>query len=80
MTNYTASRLGMKNGTGADDALFLKQFAGEILTIFGKNNVLMSRHTVRTIHNGSSAQFPVIGGVSAVPHTRRRDHRGIHQA
>jgi len=48
----------MVNGTGADDALFLKQFSGEVLTSFTETNVMMERHYVRTISQGKSAQFP----------------------
>jgi hypothetical protein len=60
--SYTASRLGQKAG-GADDAkeLFLKTFTGEVLTAFNTNNIAMPLHRVRTISQGSSAQFPLTG-------------------
>lgn len=69
MSNAIVSRLGQINGAGATDALFLKVFAGEVLTSFEKTNVMMDKHQVRTISNGKSAQFPVMGRGSAYYHT-----------
>jgi hypothetical protein len=69
MTNFTPSRLGQVNGSGANDALFLNIFAGEVLTAFDSVNVMMGRHTVRTIQNGKSAQFPATGLADAYDHT-----------
>ena len=65
----TPSRVGQVNSAGAVDALFLKKFAGEILTTFEENNVFKSLHTMRTIENGKSAQFPVTGIASASYYT-----------
>lgn len=59
------SRVGQINSAGAVDALFLKKFAGEILTTFEENNIFKPLHTIRTIENGKSAQFPVTGIASA---------------
>ncbi len=67
--NTTVSRIGQIDGSGATDALFLKQFAGEILTAFHNTTVTMSRHTVRTISSGKSASFPVTGIAAAAYHT-----------
>ena len=69
MSNITPSRLGMINGTGADDALFLKQFSGEVLTSFAEVNVMMDRHLVRTITSGKSAQFPATWKIDSYYHT-----------
>lgn len=69
MTNSTVSRLGQVNTTGADDALFLKQFGGEILREFERATHFKNRHFVRQIRNGKSAQFPMIGTVNASYHT-----------
>ena len=70
MANFTASRLGLVNATGtATDALFLKVFAGEVLSAFRKATVFESLHTVRTIQSGKSAQFPIIGTSSTAYHT-----------
>lgn len=68
--NFDASRLGLVNNTGsANDALFLKVFAGEVLTAFRKATVFEGLHTVRTISSGKSAQFPIIGLASTAYHT-----------
>ena len=74
MTNVTPSRLGIVNaaspsGFAADNALFLKVFAGEVLTAFEENNVMKDLHTSRTISSGKSAQFPVSGKANAAYHT-----------
>lgn len=69
MTNSTPSRLGIINGSGADDALFLKVFGGEVLTTFAEANVFLPLTMVRTISSGKSAQFPVMGKNTAFYHT-----------
>jgi len=61
--------LGQVNASGAVDALFLKVFSGEILTTFEEFNVMKGLHTIRTIANGKSAQFPVTGIATAKYHT-----------
>ena len=58
----------MGRAGGASDALFLKQFSGEVLAAFDEFNVMMPLHTVRTISQGKSAQFPIIGTTSADYH------------
>lgn len=60
---------GQTDGTGAEDALFLKKFAGEILTAFRENNVFISRHKVRNIKSGKSAQFPATWKANSSYHT-----------
>jgi len=69
MSNATPSRVGSINGAADKEALFLKVFAGEVLTAFAEKNVMMDKHMVRTISNGKSAQFPVTGNFSAAYHT-----------
>lgn len=73
MADATRSFLGAINnttGTYADDnALFLKVFAGEVLTAFANKTVTMDKHMVRTITSGKSAQFPRTGRTSAAYHT-----------
>src|SRR5690606_882110 len=49
--------------------LFLKLFGGEALLAFQETNVSLNRHSVRTIPNGKSAQFPVLGKGDATYHT-----------
>ena len=62
-SNYSApSRLGENAGTSTNaKELFLKVFAGEVLTAFNTNNIAMPLHRVRSISSGSSAQFPMTG-------------------
>jgi len=63
------SRLGRAGSSGNVNDLFLKQFAGEVLTSFEEKNIAMPLHRVRTIKNGRSAQFPSIGTIGASYHT-----------
>jgi len=60
------------DAAGAGDGnldLFLRQFSGEVITAFETANIMMPLHTVRTISQGKSAQFPVIGDTTAEYHT-----------
>jgi len=68
--NQTVSRLGQVNGAGDDRALFLKLYAGEVLTAFEEKNIFMGLHRTRTIASGKSAQFPLTGVASAKYHTQ----------
>ena len=72
MSNVTPSRLGAANGAVANfaqkNALFLKVFAGEVLTAFDETNVMKDLHVSRTISSGKSAQFPVTGKANAAYH------------
>jgi hypothetical protein len=72
MTNVTASRLGAANSAAANytqaNALFLKVFAGEVLTAFDETNVMKDLHVSRTIASGKSASFPVTGKANAAYH------------
>jgi hypothetical protein len=58
-------QMGKNQGKGSTDtdalALFLKVFGGEVLTAFARRSVTMDKHMVRTIQNGKSASFPVMG-------------------
>ena len=69
MSNATVTRIGQINQAGDVDALFLKVFAGEVLTAFDVENLALARTQVRTIQNGKSAQFPRTGLISASYHT-----------
>lgn len=64
MANATPSRLGQVNNSGDTQALFLKVFAGEVLTAFTLKCVMADRQMVRTITAGKSAQFPVLGRIA----------------
>jgi len=67
--DQTVSRLGQQNATGDARALFLKLYAGEVLTAFEEKNIFMGLHRTRTISNGKSAQFPLTGNATAKYHT-----------
>lgn len=68
MANTTPSRLGQALSAGDAEALFLKVFSGEVMTIFEAENVTKGRTMVRAIQSGKSAQFPVMGRASAFYH------------
>jgi hypothetical protein len=69
MTNASPVSVGKVNQAGTEDALFLKVFAGEVLTTFERASVTAGAETVRSISNGKSATFPVMGRVAAAYHT-----------
>lgn len=69
LPHQNPSRLGQFNAAGDDRELFLKLYAGEVLTAYQEKNVFMDLHRVRTISKGKSAQFPMIGVASAKYHT-----------
>ena len=69
MSNATVSRIGQAAGSGSVTALFLKVFAGEVITAFETANSTLDKHMVRTISSGKSAQFPVTGKATASYHT-----------
>ena len=68
-----AGRVGSKLGTGNATDLFLKKFAGEVMTVFDEKNIMKPLHTIRTISKGKSAQFPIIGTASAGYYTPGTD-------
>ena len=67
MTASNPTVMGADNfNTGTDEldrALYLKLYAGEVITSFEKHTVVLDKHTVRTITQGKSAQVPVIGRI-----------------
>jgi hypothetical protein len=69
MANATPSRIGQVNNAGDVDALFLKVYAGEVLTAFTEQNKLADRTMVRNITSGKSAQFPATWKATASYHT-----------
>jgi len=68
MANASPVSQGLVNATGTEDALFLKVFAGEVLTSFDRASVTAGAEMVRSISSGKSATFPVMGRVSAAYH------------
>ncbi|MBH3383790.1 capsid protein [Pseudomonas juntendi] len=77
MSDATVSRLGQANLTGDAKALFLKVFSGEVLTAFQESCVTADKHLVRTITSGKSAQFPILGKISAQYHTPGAEIAGL---
>lgn len=71
------SLAGQINAVGGnynnDNAMFLKVFSGEVLQAFETATVMKPLHTVRTISNGKSAQFPLTGIATANYHTPGQD-------
>lgn len=69
MSNMTAVRPGSNNGGGDKLELYLKMFSGEVLMQFHNRTIFRSRHSVRTIASGKSAQHIVTGIGTASYHT-----------
>lgn len=69
MANAAPASIGRINAAGTEDALFLKVFSGEVLTAFERSSVTQGADMVRSISNGKSASFPVMGRIDASYHT-----------
>ena len=65
MANASPVSVGQINSGGTEDALFLKVFAGEVLTSFETASKTEGADMVRSISSGKSATFPVMGRVGA---------------
>ena len=78
MADASVSRIGQVNSAGDAKALFLKVFAGEVLTAFKENCVTEDKHMVRNIQNGKSAQFPILGKIGAEYHTPGKEITGLN--
>ena len=76
MSNYTVSNIGQNAGSGSTTASFLKIFCGEVITAFETANSTLDKHLVRTISNGKSAQFPIVGKATASYHTAGNEITG----
>ena len=69
MANASPVKFGNVNsGSTRDDALFLKVFAGEVITSFERASKTQGADMVRSISNGKSASFPVMGRIGAEYH------------
>ena len=66
-------RVGSNKFNSDTTGLFLKKFAGEVMTVFDEKNIMKPLHTIRTISKGKSAQFPVIGTAKAGYYTPGTD-------
>ena len=65
----TVSRLGAINGGADKQETFLRLFAGEVLSTFQEHNKFLDKTITRTLSQGKSATFPVVGTASADWHT-----------
>ena len=59
--NYSGHRSGMVNAAGNSRSLFLKLYAGEVMTAFQTKNIMMNYTRTRNIKKGKSAQFIMTG-------------------
>lgn len=66
--NQNVSFLGQQNLSGDQRALFMDLFAGEVITQFEQKNLMMNKHRVKTIKNGRSYEFPMVGTTGAKYH------------
>lgn len=78
MANANVSRLGQINQTGDPRELFLKIFAGEVLTAFERYNQFLALTNVRTISHGKSASFPMVGRIGAEYHKPGTEITGMN--
>ena len=77
MANASVNYTGQVNNSGAQDALFLKVFSGEVMTAFAEGTVTEGRVVTRNIANGKSAQFPILGKTTAAYHTPGTEITGL---
>jgi len=68
MANHNSSRIGQINLAGNTDALFLKVFGEEVISVFEAANLYGDKTFKRRIKHGKSAQFPAIGRLKAYNH------------
>ena len=59
--NAAAQRSGQSNAAGDVRNLYLKLYAGEVMTAFQTKNIMMNHCRVRSIKKGKSAQFIMTG-------------------
>jgi hypothetical protein len=78
MANAVPNRPGQIQGAGATDALFLKQYAGEVLTSFVEEYPLQGHVTERNISHGKSASFPAIGTIGSEYHVPGTEITGLN--
>jgi hypothetical protein len=76
MANANPVSVGRANAGGSEDALFLKVFAGEVITSFDRASKTAGADMVRSIASGKSATFPVMGRVAAAYHTAGAEING----
>ena len=78
MANATPNRPGQIQGAGDVQALFLKQYAGEVLASFVAEYVMAGHVTERNIMHGKSASFPAIGTIGSEYHVPGTEITGLN--
>ncbi|WP_285401072.1 phage capsid protein [Luteibacter sp. ME-Dv--P-043b] len=78
MANATPNRLGQVQNAGDEKALFLKQYAGEVLASFVEEYKLAGHVTERNISHGKSASFPAIGTIGSEYHVPGTEITGMN--
>lgn len=78
MTNAVPNRLGQVKNTGDDKALFMEQYAGEVLASFVEEYKLAGHVTERNISHGKSASFPTIGTIGSEYHVPGTEITGLN--
>jgi len=72
MSDFVVAAPGSNNNSSPDLTarleLFYKKFAGEVMTTFQNNNIVLGKTMVRTISSGKSAAFPATGVATAAYH------------
>jgi hypothetical protein len=63
-----ASRSGQTNSAGDARDLYLKLFAGEVLTTFREENISLGLTRVKVLTTGKSHSFPILGKNAATYH------------
>lgn len=69
MANATPSRLGQDLLAGDEKALYIEQYAGEVLTAYETMVQMEDKHLVRHITAGKSADFPMTWKIGSGYHT-----------
>lgn len=77
MANAVPNRLGQIQSTGDDKALFLKQYAGEVLASFVEEYKMAGMVTERNISHGKSASFPTLGTIGSEYHVPGTEITGM---
>lgn len=78
MANAVPNRLGQVKNTGDDKALFMEQYAGEVLTSFVEEYKLAGHVTERNISHGKSASFPTVGTIGSEYHVPGTELTGMN--
>lgn len=78
MADAVPNRSGQVQNAGDEKALFLKQYAGEVLTSFQEEYKMAGHVTERNISHGKSASFPAIGTIGSEYHVPGTEITGLN--